>query len=493
MRSMVVFSLLIASIAASMGGEPDYSRPKKHLGFATSEGLVVFWSELKPAPLSDGTLLPVRLRFSTESPAGQPLFGQYWWCPLLESCIIPRNERTFALTTLGGHTVYLVADKTGKFSSGDGRYTASKTSDSTILVEADGWKYRFVNGALKNATRDDGTELEWVSSASGRTSSLVEKGKGAILSVGYAPGSGIPAAVTIGNHQYQLEFQQVPIVSFVSGQALVAGYAPSLAAIEGGGVGEKFPITLGTNGDFTLKYSSSNWPARDYVWSGQNGRLKSDGTWKYEVVETAGMPAVVKRTNDKGQTESYFYDPKTGTSEHKRPDGTVVTRLYFLAKGPTQYSIRKLTTLKDGKLVDQMQWSYDELGRLIRRESQNSEETWSYHENGQVASWSESLGGQILQEENFDSEGRKTQLSRKGRIYKYTYEAGRTIVQKVENGKVVATKVSDPRNLNEVFLAGSSPDELKAMALPGQVEKISPEEIGAATALAVKVLENTKR
>lgn len=471
----------------SANSEPDFSRPKKRLGFSTYQGKIVLWSELQPVQLSDGTLLPLRLRFSSEPNAGAPVFGRFWWCPLLESTVLAQNENTYLLSTLGGRTVFMGKKENGALTSGDTRYSGQIISASTDLIKADGWEYQYVNGRLQSAKREDGIELTWKYDGQNRFGSLVEVGKGPILTLEYSPQEQVPSAITVNQTRYDLTSQEIPVVQNVAGVPLVGGYQSSLASIQGGPVSEKFPIQLDPEGNYTMKYRSNIDEQRDFVWGAASGTLISDGKWTYQISEKEDAPPLVARTNRGGEKESYYYNAKTGESEYLQPDGTLVTRLYFMNGGPNQFKIRKLVKSKNGKEMETQLWSYDEQGRLIRETYGGFERAMSYHENGALAQRLESSEGKQVRLEQFDEQGRIVEKTRRNKTYRYLYDSGKTIVQRMEAGKVIATKVMDPKSSQEFFFLAKA--NTLSNVVPLFNKTIDPADLAAAESLALKALQ----
>ena len=453
------------SLIPRISAEPDFSQPKPYLGFSNPQGQIVLWTELEPIVLSDGTLLPLRLRFSGEETTGVSLFGQFWWCPVAECTLVARDEKFFTMTTFGGRTVFLKKDKDGGMASRDGRYIGRVVSPSETHVEGEGWTYRFVRGRLMGAKKA-GVDLEWKYDGS-KLVSISERTGTAVLTLEYIVNEPLPVAIATGKTRYALKSQQVPVVSPVPGSPLVAGFAPTLLDLSGAFHSEVFPITLETDGTYVMSHERNEGSARRFVWDAASGLLISDGKWTYQVAAKEGHAPIVSRTNAAGQLESYFYDTRKGISEHLQPDGTVVKRIYFINAGPAWHKIRKLTISKDDKELESRQWSYDESGRLIRETIGQLERYWTFHENGKLESEGEIVSGRVKFSNLYDSEGRVQEKEIFGQKLVYLYEPENTVVQLMDGDRVVSKKVTNRQGTQSDFFIPDSKGEALRLVKSG--------------------------
>jgi len=490
--SVKVIAFLTSIFFCAIGllqAKPDFTHPKSHLGSSDKDGCLYFWIELSKLELNDGSKLPVRLRFATGPKSGSSLLGRFWWCPVLESSLISTGEKSIEVTTLGGRRIALHLKKDGAFSSGDGRYKARAVSPSEMALSADGWEYRFVSGKLKSARRADGLELEWVYQGS-KLLSLNDKAGGPLLSLEYAANGSLPAALVIGKDRYNLTLQQVPVTTEVAGQVVIAGYASSLATMRSEKTGLQFPIVLERDGKFRMDYLLDGSLIERYTWKSSNGSLETDGEWTYKASKMENGASLVERTNKAGKTQSYWYDTRTGVSEHKLPDGVLVARQYFVAEGPTRNKLRRLVRSKDGVEFESRQWSYDEMGRKIRERIGDIERTWEWRPDGKLAATTEKVGDKILKTGLFDSEGRIIEKSKGRFFYRYSYEGGKVVAQQFVEGKLSSTRVSDSKR-NQSFFFSTNPDGgMTKGAVLSPASTASPTDMENARNLATQTLRS---
>ena len=472
---------------------PKFDRPHDYLGPTNFEGKVYAWFEIGALDLSDGTKLPFRLLFTSLPSKGSPLFGKFWWCPLLESTCLPVSETTYRLSTLGGRHVYLRKDKEGILSNGDGTWSGKfGPGENSLIISAPGdWTYFYQRGRLVRADHAQTLHLEWVYT-NGRLMGIREAQSGSLVTLGYSGSDMLPTSLDLKNKRHDLSSQSIPNVVDVSGRPVVAGFEPSLSEIKSVEWWCKFPVTLEQTGDYHLKYSEALGANQRYVWQGVSGLLVSDEDWTYSIQKGSDNQPVVARKNKNGGMESYFYDSNTGASEHFLPNGLRIIKSYFTAIGPTQYQIRKTVTFWGTKEVKSTQWSYDELGRMIREKTGDLEKVLSYNSNGALESKIANYKDKLVSAEYFDLQGRLAKKTSRGTDYIYSYEEGKTTLQRIQNGKVALSLVSDSKTKQDfVFLPESdsgrlSPPEGTSYAVA------SAEDVEAAKAVAYRAMEKLK-
>ena len=485
--------LFLMTGSLAFAGDPDFERPHTNLGATNFEGKVYSWIEVGRIKLVDGESIPFRFLFTTQPPSGIPTFGKFWWCPFAESTLVPLSERCYVLSTLGGSQVYLVKNKDGTLASGDGSWKGKPGErDIMELSSPAGWSYTYRGGRITDAVCRDGSRLHWTYDGN-HFQSLSDSQKGTLISFIYGS-QGLPVRISTPTSTFQCEVQKVPVVSDTPQGLVVSGFDFSLAGISSKSQTWSFPIELGDDGNYTMPVSAPFQEDSKYVWSAKSGILKSEGGWTYEVKPNKDGRPVVSRNNKAGGVESYFYDEQTGVSEQKVPDGRVITRTYFLAGGPTQAKIRKYQEFVKGVEKLAINYSYDEVGRLIRQRNGTNEMTWEYYKNGQLASFESMRDGKAIEISKYDETGRVTETFGGLVTYKYSYDAGKTVIQQILDGKLCATKVEDPKTRQSVIFTQSADGSLKpTSSFPLASTSTSQEWINSAATLASRnLLPNAK-
>ncbi len=77
------------------------------------------------------------------------LFGSQWFCPQLESTLLPFGRGYMAWKTPGNETIYLrEGDRSDEFASGDGQWLAKVSKLRQVLRNQEGWQYTYAKGRL---------------------------------------------------------------------------------------------------------------------------------------------------------------------------------------------------------------------------------------------------------------------------------------------------------------------------------------------------------
>lgn len=483
--------LLLWTRSSALADGTEFDHPHTNLGSTNHEGKVYSWLDIAQIQLPNSESLPFRLLFSAQVPSGVPLFGKFWWCPFAESTLVPVSERCFLLSTLGGSSLYLVKRKDGTIASGDRAWKGKLGENGLVELNSPaGWTYTYRGGKITDAVSKGGARLHWTYE-NGLFKSLSDSQKGSLVSFDYGP-ERLPVRISTPDDTYECGVQKVPVLADTPAGVVVSGFEYSLASMSGKSETWKFPIELSPEGDYSMAFSKASQPLNTYVWDGKSGLLKSERGWTYEVTKRQDGRSLVSRKNKNGGVEFYFYDETTGVSEQKLPDGRVIQRSYFLAGGPTQLKIRSLVKSIGGKEISSTRWSYDDLGRTIREKSGDFEKIWTYHPSGILASAVESYKEKPVSLEAFDEQGRLMKKTRRGIDYHYSYEQGKTILQRIQNGVLTLTEVSDPQKQQSyVFLPQGESGKLE-MAQAGSLVK-PPQDVAAAQALIERAVQNLKK
>jgi hypothetical protein len=73
------------------------------------------------------------------------MFGSQWWCPQLESTVLPRGPGVLVWTMPSGGMVGFKEDgrRAGHFRSFDGNWQARMSADRLNITNAEGWQYGY--------------------------------------------------------------------------------------------------------------------------------------------------------------------------------------------------------------------------------------------------------------------------------------------------------------------------------------------------------------
>lgn len=237
---LAVLGLLVLCAGYCLGQE-EFSRPKYHLGFTDYAGRMLLWRDVVNVQVGKDLTLPLRIRFAPGQPTARPMFGKFWFCPLLESSLVLESESQLTWMDLGGRTFYLGLRKDGTFASGDGQVVARKTSPSEWILTSDGMEYRYIDAKIKSLKVAPDRVVEWVYQGS-RVVGLSNSAEGTLLTIEYGGGQPLPTALVTKENRVTLKTQRVPSVSVVSGVPMVSGFEESLGEFASPKAQYRFPI-----------------------------------------------------------------------------------------------------------------------------------------------------------------------------------------------------------------------------------------------------------
>jgi YD repeat-containing protein len=91
------------------------------------------------------------------------MFGSQWWCPQLESTVLPRGRGVLVWTMPSGGMVGFKEDgrRAGDFRSFDGNWRARMSANRVNIINAEGWQYAYSRGRLDSVTSPTGRVLEF--------------------------------------------------------------------------------------------------------------------------------------------------------------------------------------------------------------------------------------------------------------------------------------------------------------------------------------------
>jgi hypothetical protein len=91
------------------------------------------------------------------------MFGSQWWCPQLESTVLPRGPGVLVWTMPSGGAVGFKEDgrRAGDFRSFDGNWQARMSANRVNIINAEGWQYGYSRGRLDSVTSPTGRVLEF--------------------------------------------------------------------------------------------------------------------------------------------------------------------------------------------------------------------------------------------------------------------------------------------------------------------------------------------
>jgi rhodanese-related sulfurtransferase len=347
----------LLSTAGGLFAAGDFEHPNSYIGNADWDGGLVLWVEVAQISLEEGTLLPLRLRFSSKEK--DSLFGSHWWCPLLEGRAVLPKSHFIEYSTLGGSGGYLV--RKNQFVSGDGRIKGS-VDGSAIEIASSGWVYRYRDGKITGATTPQGTSLVWKYGENDQFTGLQTK-DGKTVAEMIRSGNEVKIAIPSLRGEFSLRRK-------IGSTGAPVGWVLSFPD----GRKQEMGLEVSTNGVTQMTIDSSDGTHGTYRWNTETGALLSDADFTYEMRPTDIGRDLLNRVDSQGLTEWYYYDSAKGAATYKRQDGSRVVSWYDLRRGPSNMKVFRMDTIsEDQKLVSSRLLSYTPEGVLEKEWTQEGE------------------------------------------------------------------------------------------------------------------------
>jgi len=418
---------------ASIGDHPDY-----YLGNTDQNGCFQMWFKLTDVN-AGGVNIPLYVSFDSKSSRANSVFGRGWYCPFLESHLLPVSETVLSLSLLGGGKKYLFRTVDPKvFSSKDAFWKAVDRGQGRFEVSGPGHAaFTYVDGRIQDANLDD-SQLHWNYVGTILASVGSSSGRNDIIDFGNVSPAGNPKTMQVNGRPFEFHYQNVPAFANANGVPAIASIVTTLEAITDPDGTMDFSIQAKPDGTM----EASIWDNRlrslsKYTWDGVTGHLESDDKWKYSVIPSRAKGFwIVQRRDEKGNLESFEGTPDVTRQIH--PDGSTTLRYFMNMAGPAYNKPRKIDIFDAaGKLMNSTKWSYNEKGQLIRLLAGAKEWEWTYDSAGRLLEMQNSFNGKQVSDYLYDEAGRITQIKDGGNLYKYKYAAGGEEMERYLDGKLI--------------------------------------------------------
>lgn len=106
---------------------------------------------------------------------GKGLFGSQWFCPQLESTIVPKGPGVLLWTDPSGGQAAFVSkpNRPLEFTSMDGKWSASQVGVNYNISNPEGWRFSYVRGRLDSVTSPSGRALQFLGAGTPAQSVLI--------------------------------------------------------------------------------------------------------------------------------------------------------------------------------------------------------------------------------------------------------------------------------------------------------------------------------
>ncbi|MEI6351494.1 MAG: hypothetical protein WCP06_10355 [Verrucomicrobiota bacterium] len=154
--------LLLSLLGVCPAGAVEWEFKPPRVGSVVPPSAWMVDRPLATVTISPEFTFPLQLvYFSSRSELGA--FGGKWFCPQLESVVLPRGKGVLVWTLPSGSVVGLFAKKSkaGFFADGDHNYLGKVLGPLTTITSRDGWEYVYRNGRLATVHAPTGRQLEY--------------------------------------------------------------------------------------------------------------------------------------------------------------------------------------------------------------------------------------------------------------------------------------------------------------------------------------------
>jgi YD repeat-containing protein len=377
-----------------------------NLGYTDGQGRFNLWWDIAPIKFNDWEL-PVRVNYLAGRPDGPA--GPGWYFPLLEGRAVQKSETWIQVDMPGGDGIHLMRKKDGTFGSEDKRYSATFADMVLDIQGPKGVKMKFVKGFIQKLSykSDNGRDsaVEWRYDA-GKLRTIEEEGFGSRFAVEYSQPDGRPSSFLINGRQYPLEYGDVPVPLATEEVVILKGLTPSMVGIfYPDGKQDHFDLALTPEGEMQTKTKDVNAKELEFKWDPKTGRLKTDGSYLYSLINSGDAAApVVARTNSAGQQEYKFFNREKGVMVTKPLTGFAKKHYLIMAPGKSYLKARKIEELTDKGPKEVMRRSFDESGVLLREVTPSGQTDFTPDEKGRLKE--AKRGDEVLWTKQYDEEDR---------------------------------------------------------------------------------------
>ncbi|MDD5200627.1 MAG: hypothetical protein PHC88_12600 [Terrimicrobiaceae bacterium] len=421
------------------------------------------------------------------------LFGAQWFCPQLESALIPRAAGVFVWIMPNGGVVPLQADPKhpADFRTSNGEWHAKVAGGRQTVSNEEGWQFVYARGRLSAATSPTGRVLDFVRAGDQLSYvQLRDSASGAVQVLcrfGYAEGGRRVAQLQVDGNLHRFEYRKDGATDRLAGWLQQLGwpmqfrYDPKIGALAASAINRAGAMDVA---EFRIEYAPPGDPKeesparhrdcasyrlaadRDYAYAypapgsieltRRSDGSKTSGSYQAGrgVLATGGAGAANRRTiyyrapgksydgrlrrveEDKRIVAEYRYDRKTGALKEIIDENGLST-FFDYAPGPrTRWEPKPIRVRRGTRRANVViaEYAYDAAGRLLASKDAGGRVTrLTYTPRGELASVTDAAGGKSTFD--YDALGRVVAVARNGAVEKTAYDAqGRIAVRTAPDG-----------------------------------------------------------
>ena len=305
----------------AMGCGLDWTLPTNHFDGVNEQGYVSYWEKVGEADLGDGLVIPVNINFNSHRESSSPTLGKGWMVALLESHVEPLNENSMKVVMPDGWNFYFHRNGNTETWGGNAGWVGETNNTVFTITAPCGWRIKFDGGKIQEIDSNKNRTLSY--KYNGTVATEVDIDGKAFVQVESDSKTGVAQDLLIGGQKIDISQAQRPRIMTKLTQNLVTGFDQSLSSLQWPD-GRKESFAFGTDKTLnpTLAITHADQTQRTFTWDPTTRQIKTDGEWTYKL--TPGDNVALDRANAKGQTESSFQDPSTGTTIIQGINGGIV-------------------------------------------------------------------------------------------------------------------------------------------------------------------------
>lgn len=381
---MLGTALFFAAFSTTLATPPSWSFNPSKVGNALLEG---GWELDYPLgdvnASSEFAFKPQLVYLSTRETKG--LFGNQWFCPQLESTLIPKGT-DFLLWTMpsGGQVgLHTLQGASSEYVSSNRDWRGSKSGNQIDITNDEGWRFTYTKGVLDQVTSPTGRKLIYQRSDDASLTLLISdptSGASRVLCSVKKDVNHCATSLQINGSTHQFGYSQEGTFNHLvlwtppAGDTLGMYYSPDLGIltrIVSIGAGQKIEDTIDFQSVYVppkLKEGEAPVTAQNPEKNLANYRLKSDTYFDYN-----GGSNDLTAKSKTGASISKSQSDRRGVVTTKE-GGVETTAYYYVAPGQT-YNGKLRAVVRDG--VQQFEYRYNrQNGLLIQSIDANGETTY---------------------------------------------------------------------------------------------------------------------
>jgi hypothetical protein len=364
MKFVISFSLWLAltlAVRSDVPQIPIYPINNSFTAFVDANGYVNPIINLGNIDFGKTLSLPLVLNFSSAIRSPSPAFGQGWECPLFEAKVVDVQQDQKKVELLGGKTIYLIYNqRTGVWKHFYSNHWTGQVKDEDFELSYDNaWKFLFHDGLISSMTTPGGRMILWNRSG-GKLMSMNESGKPPAMQIVY-DNLGFTKQIlldpdALGGAKNTYNF---------SSNLIYAGI-DKIDCFNGRQIKFERSHDKSLNPIFNLTDTKSLGGV--ITWDKNTGKILSDGNYAYTITEVLPdntYPRMFRKSNLTGKTDSFYYDPRHGTTDVTLADGTIRHMEMVVAPGPNYKEIRLIQETVGGNTRDILRRAFDDQNHLI--------------------------------------------------------------------------------------------------------------------------------